>query len=160
MQIDKNTVALIEYKLTDDQGEVIDSSDGGDPLAYLHGAGNLIPGLEAELQGKGGGDAFKVRIAPEDGYGERKEEMVQEVPRTQFPDDVEIEAGMQFQAPGPDGAAVVTVVGVEGDKVKLDANHPLAGIALNFDVKIVEVRTASAEELEHGHVHGPGGHQH
>jgi len=161
MQITKNAVATIEYELTDDAGEVVDSSKGSDPLAYLHGAGNIIPGLESELEGKTIGDAFKVRISPEDGYGPRRDEMVQDVPREQFPDDAEIQPGMQFQAQGPSGGVhVVTVVGVQGDQVKLDANHPLAGVHLNFDVKIVEVREATAEELEHGHVHGPGGHDH
>jgi FKBP-type peptidyl-prolyl cis-trans isomerase SlyD len=160
MQIEKNIVATIEYELKDDEGEVIDSSKGGDPLTYLHGVGNLIPGLESELEGKGLGDAFKVRIKPEDGYGERLDEMVQEVPRSQFPDDADIEAGMQFQAQTPSGGHVVTVIEAEGDTVKLDANHPLAGVHLNFDVTISEVRAATPEELEHGHVHGEGGHEH
>lgn len=160
MRIAKEIVASIEYELTDDQGQVLDSSKDGPPLSYLHGAGNLIPGLETELEGKGSGDAFKVRIAPENAYGERHEEMVQAVPRTQFPEGAEIEVGAQFQASTPSGDHVVTVVGVEGDEVTLDGNHPLAGKHLNFDVKVVEVREASAEELEHGHVHGPGGHQH
>ncbi len=160
MQITKNAVAAIEYELTDDAGEVIDSSKGSAPLSYLHGTGNLIPGLEAELEGKASGDAFKVRIAPEDAYGERHDEMIQDVPRTQFPDGAPLEPGMQFQAEGPGGAHIVTVVGVEGDNVKLDGNHPLAGVPLNFDVKVVEVREATSEELEHGHVHGAGGHEH
>lgn len=160
MQIAKNNVAALEYELKNDEGEVLDSSKGGDPLAYLHGCGNLIPGLEAELEGKTDGDAFQVRIAPEQGYGERQEAMVQEVERSQFPPDAEMQIGMQFQAQTEHGPHVVTVVGIEGDMVKLDANHPLAGVALNFDVKVVEVREATAEELEHGHVHGPGGHEH
>jgi len=160
MQITKNAVALIEYELTNDEGEVIDTSKEGGPIAYLHGTGNLVPGLELELEGKGSGDEFKVRITPEDGYGERSEEMIQDVPRTQFPPDAEIEPGMQFQAEGPEGARIVTIIEVADETVKLDANHPLAGIHLSFEVKIVEVREATAEELEHGHVHGAGGHQH
>ncbi len=160
MQITKNAVALIEYELKDDAGEVIDSSKGHDPLPYLHGAGNLIPGLESELEGKGSGDSFQVRIPPEQAYGERDERMVMDVPRAELPPDVDIQPGMQFQAEGPQGAQVVTVAAVEGDSVKLDGNHPLAGVPLNFDVKVVEVREASAEELEHGHVHGPGAHEH
>ena len=160
MQIAKNAVALIQYELTDDAGEVIDTSKGGEPLAYLHGAGNLIPGLEKELEGKGGGDAFKVRIAPEDAYGERHDEMIQEAPRSQFPEDADIQPGMQFQAQGPEGSMVVTVVAVEDETVKLDGNHPLAGVHLTFDVTVVEVREATPEELEHSHVHGPGGHDH
>ena len=160
MQITKNAVALIEYELTDDAGEVIDTSKGGEPLAYLHGAGNIVPGLESELEGKASGDEFKVRITPENGYGDRHDEMVQDVPRTQFPEDTEVKPGMQFQAQGPQGVQIVTIVGVEGDTVKLDANHPLAGVHLSFEIKVVEVREATAEELEHGHVHGAGGHHH
>lgn len=161
MQITKNAVAMIEYELKDDGGELLDSSKGHDPLPYLHGAGNLIRGLEAELEGKSGGDAFQVRIAPEDAYGVRDDKMVTDVPRAELPKDADIQPGVQFQAQGPDGQQqVVTVVGVEGDKVKLDGNHPLAGVHLNFDIKVIEVREATAEELEHGHVHGPGGHHH
>ncbi|HED64295.1 MAG TPA: peptidylprolyl isomerase [Planctomycetes bacterium] len=160
MQITKNAVASIEYELTDDEGNVIDSSKGREPLTFLFGVGGLIPGLEAELEGKAAGDAFKVRIAPEDAYGERHEEMMADVPRSQFPADADIQPGMQFQASGPQGSQVITVVGVEADTVRVDGNHPLAGVHLNFDVKVVDVREANAEELEHGHVHGPGGHGH
>jgi FKBP-type peptidyl-prolyl cis-trans isomerase SlyD len=160
MQITKHAVASIEYKLTDDAGEVIDSSTGDEPLAYIHGAGNLIPGLESELEGKVSGDAFKVRVAPENAYGERQEEMVQDAPRSQFPEEADIQPGMQFRAHGPEGAMIVTVLSVEGDTVKLDGNHPLAGQHLTFDVKVVEVREATPEEIEHSHVHVPGGHEH
>jgi len=160
VQIAKQVVASLEYTLTDDKGEVIDASEGRGPLTYLHGAGNLIPGLESELDGKAVGDALKTRIEPADAYGERHDEMVQDVPRGQLPGDMEIQVGMQFQAQTPGGVQVMTVVGVDGDTVKMDGNHPLAGVALNFDVKVVDVREATAEELEHGHVHGPGGHQH
>ncbi|MFT7677889.1 MAG: FKBP-type peptidyl-prolyl cis-trans isomerase SlyD [Planctomycetota bacterium] len=160
MKISLNAVVSIDYELKDDAGEVIDSSKDDAPLAYLHGIGNLLPGLESELLGKSNGDNVKVRLTAEDGYGERSEEMVQVVKRAQFPADVTIERGMQFQTDGPQGAVPVTVVEVDGDEVKLDGNHPLAGVNLNFDVTVVEVREASAEELEHGHVHGPGGHHH
>ena len=160
MQITKNAVASIEYELKDDAGVIIDSSEGGEPLSYLHGAGNLIPGLESELEGQGSGDALKVRIDPENAYGLRHEERVQDVPRSELPEGVEIQPGTQLQAQGPSGVQVVTVVAVEGEMVKMDGNHALAGVHLNFDVKVVEVREATAEELEHGHVHGPGGHDH
>jgi len=160
MQITKNAVAAIEYELKDDAGEIIDTSEGSEPLTYIHGMGSLIPGLEAELEGKASGDELKVRIEPEDAYGERHEEMVQDVPRSELPDGVELQPGTQLQAQGPAGVQVVTVVSIDGDTVKMDGNHPLAGVNLNFDVKVVEVREATAEELEHGHVHGPGGHQH
>ena len=160
MKIQENSVVSIDYTLTSDEGEVLDSSQGGDPLTYIHGMGNLIPGLERELEGKGMGTALKVRIAPEDAYGVRDENMVARVSRTQMPKGAPLEVGMQFQAAGPEGVQVVTLVKVEDDAVWLDANHPLAGMHLTFDVTVVAVRAATAEELEHGHVHGPGGHQH
>lgn len=160
MQIAKNTVAVLDYTLTDESGEVLDTSEGHGPLAYVHGVGMLIPGLEEELEGKVQGDTLKARIAPERGYGVRDEAMVQSVPREQLPDEVEIEVGMQFQARSDHGMHVVTVVAIEGDAVELDANHPLAGATLHFDVEVLEVRAATSEEIEHGHVHGPGGHDH
>jgi len=160
VKIAKHVVAAIEYTLKDDEGKVIDSSDGGPPLHYVHGVGGLVPGLEEELEGKGVGDSLQVRVAPEKGYGERVEAMVQSVPREQLPTDAEIEVGMQFQAQSQMGMHIVTVTGVEGDTVQLDANHPLAGMHLNFDAKVVDVRAATEEEISHGHVHGPGGHEH
>ena len=160
MQIANDVVALIEYTLTDDQGNVIDSSVGGEPLAYLHGAGNIIPGLESALEGKKVGDSLKVSVAPAEGYGEKDDGLLQVVPRTMFRGVDQIEVGMQFHAQTDYGMQVITVAKVEGDNVTVDGNHPLAGQNLNFDVKVVEVRAASAEELEHGHVHGAGGHHH
>lgn len=161
MQIAKHTVATFEYTLTDDAGKVIDSSKGREPLSYLHGAGNLVPGLEEELEGKTGGDSFEVRVPPEMGYGERSEQMVQAVPRDRFDDSLEIQVGMQFQAQSEDGHGhVLTVVGVQEDSVVLDGNHPLAGVPLNFAIDVVSVRAATNEEIEHGHVHGPEGHEH
>ena len=157
MQISQNTVVRITYTLSDDAGEVIDSSDGGDPLAYVHGTGSLIPGLEKKLEGKLGGDALEVRVPPEDAYGPRDEDLIHEVSRSDLPDDAEIEVGTHFQAETDDGLHLLTVVGIDGDKVALDANHPLAGVALNFKVAVVDVRSATAEEIEHGHVHGPDG---
>jgi len=160
LQIAKKTVARIEYKLTDDSGEVIDTSEGQEPLAYLHGSGNILPGLESELEGKTSGDAFKVRITAADGYGERDEGLVQDVPKDQLPEGAELQLGMQFQAQSEHGFHILTVVGIGDATVKMDANHPLAGVALNFEVEVVEVRDATSEELEHGHVHGPGGEEH
>ncbi len=153
MQITRNTVATIDYKLTSDSGEVLDSSEGGAPLAYVHGVGSLIPGLEKELEGKTSGDSLQVRIPPEEAYGLRNEEMITEVSRGDLPPDVKIEIGMQLQAESDDGIHILTVVGVDDDSVKLDANHPLAGMALNFEVEIKEVREATSEEIEHRHVH-------
>lgn len=160
MQATKDKVIIVDYTLKDGEGTVIDQSSDGN-FAYLHGANNIIPGLESALEGKAAGDAVSVVIAPADGYGERDPEQVQNVPRNAFPDDVEIQPGMQFQAQSPDGNMVhVVVAEVEAESVTIDANHPLAGVTLHFDVNVVEVRDASSEELEHGHVHGPDGHEH
>jgi len=160
MQIAQDSVVSIHYTLTSDAGDVIDSSSGGEPLAYLQGHGNLIPGLERELQGKKAGDKLKVRIAPQDGYGEHDAELVQEVPRTAFQGVSDIQVGMQFQAQSNHGPRTVTITKIVGDAITVDGNHPLAGQHLNFDVEITEVRAATDEELSHGHVHGPGGHHH
>ena len=160
MQIANNKVVSIHYKLTNDEGSILDSSEGQEPLAYLHGLGNIIPGLENALTGRAVGDKFTVTIAPADGYGERDNEMVQSVPKSAFQGVDQIEPGMQFQAQSPDGMQLVTVVDVDGDEVILDGNHPMAGITLTFDVEVTEIRDATAEELDHGHVHGPGGHHH
>lgn len=161
MQVGKDKVVAIDYTLTNNQGQVIDSSQGRDPLAYLHGKGNIIPGLEKQLEGKSVGDNVKAVVKPEEGYGNHDPRMVQQVPKAAFKGVPEIKPGMQFQAQGPGGQVrLVTVTKVDGDNVTVDANHPLAGQTLNFDVTIKEVRDASAEELSHGHVHGPGGHQH
>jgi len=160
MQIAANTVVTINYTLTDDQGQVIDTSEGRDPLAYLQGASNIIPGLENALEGKSTGDNIKVSISPEEGYGERDDQLVQEVPRNLFENADKVEKGMQFQAQSEAGPQLVTVMEVGDETVTIDANHPLAGATLNFDVEVVDVREATAEETEHGHVHEPGGHEH
>jgi FKBP-type peptidyl-prolyl cis-trans isomerase SlyD len=160
MQIAKNTVATIDYTLTDPQGMVIDTSKGREPLAYLHGASNIIPGLESALEGKSAGESVNVTVPPEKGYGPRDPNLIQPVPRTNFQSAGEIKPGMQFQAQTSDGARVVTVVKVDDKNVTVDANHPLAGMDLKFDVTVVGVREASEEEISHGHVHAPGGHPH
>lgn len=161
MQIAKDKVVLIDYTLKNDAGETIDSSEGGDPLAYLHGAENIIPGLENALEGKTAGETLSVTIPAEEGYGALDESKIQSVPKDMFDDAGEIAVGAQFHAAGPDGGHItITVKEVGEDTVTVDANHPLAGENLSFDVTITEVRDASTEELEHGHVHGPGGHQH
>ena len=158
MQIENEKVVTLHYKLTDDKGEVIDQSNDGS-FAYLQGAKNIIPGLEDALTGKNAGDKFDVTIAPEQGYGERNDAMLQEVPKEMFESGADIQVGTQFHAQGPNGETlVVTVVEVKDDKVVVDGNHPLAGVPLNFDVEVVDVRDATAEEIEHGHVHGAGGH--
>lgn len=160
MKISQNKVASIEYTLTDDSGDVLDTSVGGEPLAYIHGMGNIIPGLEAALEGKEVGDSLKVTVAPEDGYGEQNDALVQQVPREMFQGVDEIEIGMQFHAQTAQGLTVITVTEVVEDLITVDGNHPLAGKTLNFDVKVVDVRDATEEELEHGHAHGAGGHHH
>ncbi|WP_406663654.1 peptidylprolyl isomerase [Gallaecimonas sp. GXIMD1310] len=160
MTISKDKVVRIHYTLKDDQGTVLDSSSGGEPLVYLHGHGNLIPGLEKELEGKTEGDKMDVSVAPEDGYGPYHQELVQEVPRSAFQGVDDIEAGMRFTAQTDAGPRTVVVQSVSDETVTVDGNHPLAGQHLHFNVEIIELRDAEAEELEHGHVHGPGGHQH
>ncbi|MDX5152530.1 MAG: peptidylprolyl isomerase [Acidiferrobacterales bacterium] len=160
MQISKHKAVAIEYTLTNDSGEVIDTSEGQDPLSYLHGAGNLISGLEQALEGKSAGDALQVTISPEDAYGQRVDELVQKVPRDRFDGASELEVGMRFQASSDHGETLVTITEVSDDEVTVDGNHPLAGETLHFDVKVVDVRDASEEEVAHGHIHGPGGHDH
>ena len=160
MIIEKDRVALIHYTLTDDSGAVIDSSSGGEPLAYIHGNGNLVPGLESALQGKSAGAKFNVTVPPAEGYGTRDERLIQRVPKRSLSGAGEIKKGMQFQAQVGGGVRVFTVTAVVGDMITLDGNHELADKNLNFAIDVVEVREASQEELAHGHVHGPGGHHH
>ena len=160
MQVQKNKVVAIDYKLTNAKGELIDSSANHGPLLYIQGIGNLIPGLEKELEGKKAGDNLKVTIAAKDGYGERNDSLCQVVPRSQFESTEGLEVGMQFEVETEQGELIVSVTKIEGDNVTVDGNHPLAGVELHFDVTVKEVRDASAEELAHGHVHGEGGHHH
>ena len=161
MRISEQKVVTMNYEVADDQGQLIDRSEEGGPLAYIHGNGQLIPGLETALEGRGKGDKVAVDVPPEQGYGERDEDGVQTVARNQFDDSVEIEVGMQFEAQDDDeGHQIVTVAAVDGENITLDTNHPLAGKNLRFKVEILDVRDASTEELSHGHVHGPGGHDH
>jgi FKBP-type peptidyl-prolyl cis-trans isomerase SlyD len=160
MQVAKNKVVSIDYKLTDGSGKMIDSSENHGPLLYIQGTGNLIPGLEKELEGKTAGDHLKVTIPAKDGYGERNDSLCQSVPKSQFESTEALEIGMQFEVETEEGELVVSVTKIEGDMVTVDGNHPLAGVELHFDVTIKAVRDASAEELAHGHVHGEGGHHH
>lgn len=154
LMIGDKMVATIHYTLTNETGEILDSSEGQEPLRYLHGAGNLIPGLEQELLGKTTGASMQVSIAPEDAYGEIRPEMIQVVPRTAFQGVETIEPGMAFESRDPEGRSQrIMVKSIDGDEITIDANHPLAGQQLNFDVQVVEVRDASAEEISHGHVH-------
>jgi len=160
VSIETNHVVSIHYTLKGDAGEVIDSSAGGEPLAYLHGHGNLVPGLERELTGKNAGDKLQVKISPADGYGEYDPQLVQRVPRRTLKGVGNVRVGMRLHAQTDHGPKPVTVTQITGDMVTLDGNHPLAGKNLNFDVEIAAVRAATEEELSHGHVHGVGGHHH
>lgn len=161
MTIAENKVVTLEFTVKNaDTGDLIESSVDGEPLVYLHGFNNLVPGLEAELTGKSVGDSYDVTVSPEEGYGVRDESLVQQVPREAFQGIEKVDVGMAFTADGPQGPVVVEVTAIEGDTVTIDANHPLASTALAFSGAIKDIRDASEEELEHGHVHGPGGHQH
>lgn len=160
MNISENCVASFHYTLTDSTGKVLDTSEGQEPLSYLHGAGNIIPGLEDALVGKTVGDKLNVSVVAAQAYGLRDDSMVQELPSNMFSGIDNIEVGMEFHAETEHGLQVVTVTKVEGDQVTIDGNHPLAGVDLNFDVEITDVRAATEEEMNHGHAHGAGGHHH
>jgi len=161
MQIANNSIVCIEYTLRDDEGNVLDTSEGREALSYLHGAGNIILGLENALSGKKTGEELSVKISPDEGYGQRNEQLTQVVSRDIFESVENIEVGMQFQGETPDKQPmIITITDIEGENITIDGNHPLAGVNLNFDIKVVDVRDATAEEIEHGHVHGAGGHDH
>ncbi|MCA4896006.1 MAG: peptidylprolyl isomerase [Cytophagales bacterium] len=156
MQITKHKVASIHYTLTNNEGKILDSSSGREPLIYIQGIGNLIPGMEEGLEGKSKGEKLSLKISPEKGYGVKDETLTQRVPRTAFGGQ-EVKVGMQFQT---NQGGVVTVTHVGLSEITVDANHPLAGVELNFAVEIMDIRFATEDEIAHGHVHGPGGHHH
>lgn len=150
--IANDSVVSIHYKLTDDDGSVLDSSEGRDPLKYLHGHGNIVPGLEKEMTGKAVGDKFDVVVPPEEGYGVRDDGKIGKIPREQI-DAPDLEPGMKLQAQTPEGVAILNVIEVEEDTITVDANHELAGVTLNFAIEVVEIRDAEQVELDHGHAH-------
>lgn len=156
----KARVVTLHYKLTDTQGKLLDSSVGGDPLVYLEGAQNIIPGLEAEIRALKTGDKKQIMIAAKDGYGEKDTSLVMDVPRTQFPADAKIKVGDRFRAGDDHHSPIFEVKEISDSHVKIDGNHPLAGQDLNFDVEVLETREPTEEEQSHGHVHGPHGHHH
>jgi len=158
MTIQKNSVVTINYTLRDDTGGLIESSEGQEPLTYLHGQGNIIPGLESSLEGKSAGESISVSVPPEDAYGVWEESNILNIPKEQFSGVDDIKAGMQFSVNSNEGEQIVTVTKVEGETVIVDANHPLAGKTLNFDVTVVGIREATKDELDHRHAHGDGGH--
>lgn len=161
MTIAEKSVVSIDYTLRDNKGKVLDASEAGQPLLYLHGTGALIPGLEKELKGKKAGDKLNVKVAPKEAYGEHMPQLIQKLPRENFQGVDKLEVGMEFEASGEDGhIMVVRIDAIEGDEVTINGNHPLAGMTLEFDVTVAAVREASAEEMEHGHVHGEHGHHH
>ena len=156
MTITANSAVTFHYTLTDTEGAELDSSSGQEPLAYLHGHGNIIPGLEKALEGKAVGDNLEVSIEPAEAYGEVVAEMIQEVPRSSFEGIENIQPGMQFQAETNQGPVPVVITAVSEETVTVDGNHPLAGKTLNFAVTVESIREATADELSHGHIHGPG----
>jgi FKBP-type peptidyl-prolyl cis-trans isomerase SlyD len=160
MQVADNMAVSIHYTLTNDKGEVLDSSIGDEALVYLHGEGNIISGLEQALNGKAVGDKFDVRLDAKDAYGEFMEDRIQVISRAMFEGVDELEVGMQFQADVSDGPGIVTITNIDDDNITIDGNHPLAGEPLTFAVEVVAIRAATEEELDHGHVHGAGGHHH
>lgn len=160
MKVENDKVVSIHYKLTNSEGNVLDSSEGREPLAYIQGKQNIIPGLENALAGKEAGEKLNVTVPPAEAYGEKSLELIQEIPREAFGEVEELQPGMQFQMQSPNGPVIITVTNVGEDKVVVDGNHPLAGETLTFDVEITDVRDATEEELAHGHVHGEGGHHH
>lgn len=160
MNITSNKVVSLNYTLKNSEGMVLDTSEGRDPLLYLHGVGGLIPGLEKELEGMAVNDKKNVVVQPEDAYGKRQAELYHVVPKSGFQGDEEMQVGMQVQLETEQGPAIARIDKIEGEDVTLDLNHPLADMILHFDVEVVDIREASEDEISHGHVHGPGGHQH
>lgn len=161
MSIKPNQVYSINFTLKDEEGEIIDSTQKGQPMSFISGQGLLIPRLEEEIGSMIIGSKKTVVLSPEEAYGEYEDEAVQTVTRADFPDDAELEIGMEFYTNTPEGEELPFVItDIEGDNITIDFNHPLAGMTLTFDIELVNVREATPEELAHGHVHGAGGHHH
>jgi len=160
MKISNNSVASFHYTLKNDAGEILDSSSGQEPMSYLQGASNIVPGLENEMEGKSVGDSFSIVISPAKGYGEVNENLLQELPKSMFAGVDNIEPGMEFQAQTEHGQQIIAVTKVEGDTITVDGNHPLAGENLHFEIEVTDIREASQEELNQGHVNGPSGDNH
>jgi FKBP-type peptidyl-prolyl cis-trans isomerase SlyD len=160
LNIAPETVVVFDYTLRNEEGEELESSRGADPTAYLHGANNIIPGLETAMTGKSAGDIFSATVAAEQAYGLHNPEKVQRVPVKHLLFKGKLRPGMVVQLNTSDGRIPVTVTKAGRHSADIDTNHPLAGQSLTFDIEIVDVRAATAEELSHGHAHGPGGHHH
>ena len=153
MKVEKNKVVEIDYTLKDDNGQVLDSSQGREPLSYIQGVGNLIPGVENALEGKSSGERIEITVPPETGYGVRDDSLLLTIERDKFAEVEDLKEGLRFRMDTPDGPMIFTVVKVSEAEVLVDGNHPLAGMTLNFDITIQSVRDATTEELDHGHVH-------
>jgi len=156
VKISDKKVGIIHYTLKNNNGDTLDSSEGKPPLAYIQGMKNLIPGMEKALEGKIAGDQFNIVIPPADAYGLRNEELVSEVPLTNFPEKSEVKVGVQFQTETDDGPKIAQIIKIDNETATVDLNHPLANQTLHFKVEIIEVRDATDDELSHGHVHGEG----
>jgi FKBP-type peptidyl-prolyl cis-trans isomerase SlyD len=158
MKVSKDSVVSLEYRLHLGDGQVVDESEPGQPLAYMHGRGQIVPGLEGQLEGMAAGESKKVVVPPSQGYGEHDPRGLQEVPREMFPPNAQLQPGLTISAQTADGDVIpITIRELKGDKVVVDLNHPMAGKTLHFDITVREVRAATDEEKEHGHAHGPGG---
>jgi FKBP-type peptidyl-prolyl cis-trans isomerase SlyD len=160
MRIEKDRVVVFHYSLSDESGAAIESSRGAEPLAILHGHGNIIAGLEQAMSGRAAGETFSVSVPPEQGYGPRREDFTQRIPKKYFRNGDALKPGMSATLGTQDGPRTVIIMKVGSSVVDVDLNHPMAGKTLNFDIEITDVREASAEEIVHRHVHGPGGHHH
>ncbi|MHC2070341.1 FKBP-type peptidyl-prolyl cis-trans isomerase [Bremerella sp. T1] len=156
MKVAKNTVVSIAYTLKDSEGNLLDSADASDPLAYLHGVGNLISGMEKALDDRNSGESFEVVIPAAEGYGTIDEDLFWELEKSQFAELGDVEEGTQFVLETEDDQVLVTVIEIQDDMVVVDGNHELAGEDLHFEITVVDVREATPEEIEHGHAHGPG----
>ena len=159
MNITTNKIASLAYTLKNDDGEILDKADENNPFLYMHGTGGIIKGLENALNEKSVNDSFSLIVAPDEAYGERDDKLIESVPRTMFegiPDE-EMVAGAQFHAQTAQGTQVITIASIDGDMINIDANHPLAGETLHFDVAVLDIRDATEEEIAHGHPHAPGG---
>ena len=160
MKISHQKVVGIEYTLKDNAGGIVDSNAGGDPLYFIQGMGTIVPGLEIALNDRALGESFEVEVKAVDGYGEYDPERKRAIPRASVPQLKDVQPGAMLQASGPEGTSVVTVAEVTETEIVIDGNHPMAGKDLFFSISVKEIRDATAEELAHGHVHGPGGHHH
>ena len=161
MAIELNKVVTLNFTLSDETGNVLDSTDQGGPFSYISGSGMVLPKLEEAVNGMIIGTKKQLKLDAKDGYGEYNEDAIQAVGKENFPQDFILEAGMEYMASNPDGVQMPFVItSVEDETVTIDFNHPLAGKNLNFDLELLDVRDATAEELAHGHGHGAGGHHH